>query len=223
MAATIHVLQPVATRVGRRLREEIMTEIGIGIIGGGYMGKAHSVAMAAVGAVFETRLRPRLEMIAASSPESAESYRAAFGFARAAPDWQALVDDPAVGAVVIASPADTHRPIAEAALSLGKPVFCEKPLAETIADARAMVTAAETADVTNMIGFNYVRTPATQFVRQLLAEGAIGDITWFRGEHTEDFFANPAQPITWRCSGRANGNMGDLAPHPINAALALMG
>lgn len=200
-----------------------MSDIGIGIVGGGYMGKAHSVAMAAVGAVFGTALRPRLEMIAASSLESAERYRAAFGFSRAAPDWQALVDDPAVGAVIIASPADTHWPIAEAALSLGKPVFCEKPLADTIADARAMVAAAEAAGVANMIGFNYVRTPATQFVRRLLAEGAIGDITWFRGEHTEDFFANPAQPFTWRCAGRGNGNMGDLAPHPINAALALMG
>ena len=109
-----------------------MTEIGIGIIGGGYMGKAHSVAMAAVGAVFETRLRPRLEMIAASSPESAESYRAAFGFNRAAPDWQALVDDPQVGAVIIASPQETHREIAEAAIAQGKPVLCEKPLADTI-------------------------------------------------------------------------------------------
>ncbi|HKL70243.1 Gfo/Idh/MocA family oxidoreductase [Salibaculum sp.] len=200
-----------------------MTEIGIGIIGGGYMGKAHSVAMAAVGAVFETRLRPRLEMIAASSPESAESYRAAFGFNRAAPDWQALVDDPQVGAVIIASPQETHREIAEAAIAQGKPVLCEKPLADTIEDARAMVAAAEAAGVPNMMGFNYSRTPATQFARQLIAEGTLGDVTWLRLEHTEDFLSDPATPFNWRCSGRANGNMGDLAPHPINAALALMG
>ena len=76
-----------------------MSEIGIGVVGGGYMGKAHSVAMAAVGAVFNTKLRPRLEMIAASSPGSAERYRAAFGFARGTGDWQELVADPvAVGA-----------------------------------------------------------------------------------------------------------------------------
>jgi predicted dehydrogenase len=74
-----------------------------------------------------------------------------------------------------------------------------------------------------MIGFNYVRTPATQFVKQLLDEGAIGRVTWFRGEHTEDFLADPALPATWRTTGRANGTMGDLAPHPINCLLALMG
>ena len=71
-----------------------MTEIGMGILGGGYMGKAHSVAMAAVGAVFNTKLRPRLEMICASSPETAEGYRAAYGFSRATDDWQVLVADP---------------------------------------------------------------------------------------------------------------------------------
>lgn len=200
-----------------------MTEIGIGIVGGGYMGKAHAVAMAAVGAVFDTALRPRLEMVAAAGPASAERYRAAFGFRRAAPDWQALVADPRVEAVVIASPEHTHRAIAEAALALGKPVLCEKPLADSVADAAAMVRAAEAAGVANMVGFNYIRTPASRFARQLLAEGAIGTVTWFRGEHAEDFLADPAMPFSWRCAGQANGTLGDLAPHPLNAALALMG
>jgi predicted dehydrogenase len=72
-----------------------------------------------------------------------------------------------------------------------------------------------------MVGFNYIRTPASRFARQLIAEGAIGDITWFRGEHTEDFYADPQAPVSWRTDGRANGTMGDLAPHMINAALAL--
>ncbi|MCB1338225.1 MAG: Gfo/Idh/MocA family oxidoreductase [Maritimibacter sp.] len=200
-----------------------MSQIGIGIVGGGYMGKAHAVAMAAVGPVFNTRLRPRLEMVAATSAESAERHRAALGFASATADWRALVDDPRVEAVVIASPQDTHRAIAEAALALGKPVFCEKPLAETVDDARAMVRDAEAAGTVNMIGFNYIRTPASQFARRLLAEGAIGRVTWFRGEHAEDFLADPAAAFSWRCEGAANGNLGDLAPHPINAALALMG
>jgi len=200
-----------------------MTRIGIGIIGGGYMGKAHAVAMAAVGAIFDTKLRPVLEMVAASSPESAERYRQSFGFARATGNWRDLVADPGVEAVIIASPQDTHREIAEAALALGKPVFCEKPLADTLEDSRAMVAAAEAAGVVNMVGFNYIRTPASQFARKLLAEGVIGDVTWFRGEHTEDFLADPNEPFNWRCDGVANGNMGDLAPHPINAALALIG
>jgi len=200
-----------------------MREIGIGIIGGGYMGKAHAVAMAAVGAVFETALRPRLEMVCATTEASAERYRAAFGFARATSDWRVLVADARVEAVVIASPQETHRAIAEAAFAAGKPVFCEKPLGADLADSRAMVAAAEAAGVANMVGFNYIRTPASQFARALVAGGEIGDVTWFRGEHTEDFDADAARPATWRNFGAANGTMGDLAPHMINAALALIG
>ncbi len=198
-----------------------MREIGIGIVGGGYMGKAHSVAMASVGAVFDTALRPRLEMICGSSPESAERYRASYGFARGTHDWRVLVEDPRVEAVVIATPQKMHRDIALAAFALGKPVLCEKPLGASLEDSLAMVEAAK--GHTNMIGFNYIRTPATQFARKLVADGAIGDVTMFRGENTEDFLADPNLPATWRTTGDANGCMGDLAPHMINCALAFMG
>jgi predicted dehydrogenase len=198
-------------------------EIGIGIIGGGYMGKAHAVAMASVGAVFNTHLRPRLEMVCASSPDSAERYRKAYGFARTTDDWRSLVEDPRVEAIVIASPQETHRRIAEAAFALGKPVLCEKPLGASLTDSAAMVEAAQSSGVPNMVGFNYIRTPASQYARQLIQDGEIGDITWFRGEHTEDFYADPRTPASWRTSGMANGTLGDLAPHMVNAALALLG
>ena len=200
-----------------------MAEIGIGILGGGYMGKAHAVAMSAVGAVFGTALRPRLEMVCASSLASAERYREAFGFRRAAKDWQQLVEDPAVEAIVIASPQSTHRAAAEAAFALGKPVLCEKPMGATLEDSEAMVQAAEQSGCVNMVAYNYIRTPASQHARKLIADGVIGDVTWFRGEHTEDFYADPKAPATWRTQGDANGTMGDLAPHMINAALALVG
>ena len=198
-----------------------MAEIGIGIVGGGYMGKAHSVAMSAVASVFELPLRPRLEMICASSPESAERYRQNYGFARATSDWRCLVDDEKVEAIVIATPQKYHRVIAEAAFAKGKPVLCEKPMGASLEDAQAMVTSAE--GHTNMVGYNYVRTPATQYARQLLQDGVIGDVTWFRAEMTEDFLADPQLPTTWRTDGMANGCIGDLAPHIFNAALALMG
>jgi len=146
-----------------------MAEIGIGLIGGGYMGKAHAVAMSAVGAVFDTALRPKLEMVCGSSPESSERYREAYGFARAANNWRELIEDSAVQAVVIASPQTTHCEIACAAFALNKPVFCEKPLGASLDDAKAMVEAAEKAGCANMIGFNYIRTPASRYARDLVA------------------------------------------------------
>lgn len=200
-----------------------MTSIGIGIVGGGYMGKAHSVAMSAVGPVFNTTLRPRLEMIAASSGGSAERYRQAYGFNRGTGDWRELVDDDRVEAVVVASPQNTHREIALRALNAGKPVLCEKPMGLGMEDAREMVAAAAATGIANMVGYNYIRTPASQFARQLIEAGELGEITWFRCEHTEDFHSDPEAPATWRSFGDANGCLGDLAPHPINAALALMG
>ena len=200
-----------------------MKEIGIGIVGAGYMGKAHSVAMAAVGAVFDTPLRPRLETICSTTESGAADKARAFGFARGTADWRKLVANPKVEAVVIASPQDTHLEIALAALALGKPVLCEKPLATTLADCRKMVAAAEASGAANMTGFNYIRTPASQMAREIIASGEIGEIIYLRGEHTEDFLADPAQPADWRTRARANGSMGDLSPHIINAALALAG
>jgi predicted dehydrogenase len=134
-----------------------------------------------------------------------------------------LVEDPHVDAVVIAWTQDVHRPIAEAAFALGKPVLCEKPMGASLEDARAMTETAEASGCINMVGYNYIRTPASQQARKMIAEGALGQITWFRAEHVEDFDADPATPATWRSHGKANGCIGDLAPHIYNAALALMG
>ncbi|SLN44247.1 Gfo/Idh/MocA family protein [Pseudooctadecabacter jejudonensis] len=200
-----------------------MADIGIGIVGGGYMGKAHAAAYAAVATLFETDLRPRLEVVCATSDASAERYRAAYGFARGTSDWRDLVEDPKVEAVIIAAPQSTHRDIALAAFAAGKPVFCEKPLGESVADSQAMVDAATASGQINMVGFNYIRTPASQFARQLITEGRIGEVTYFRGEHTEDFLADASLKGDWRTQGAGNGCMGDLAPHMINGARALIG
>ncbi len=200
-----------------------MTKIGIGVVGAGYMGKRHTVALQSVGSVFNTRLRPLCEMICTTTEEGAARSAAELGFNRHTTDWREMVADPAIEAIVVASPQSTHLPIVEAAMAAGKPVLCEKPLGASLQESRRMVELAESAGVVNMVGFNYVRTPATQFVRQLLERGALGEITWFRGEHTEDFLHHPDWPANWRTSGRANGTMGDLAPHMINCAMALMG
>jgi predicted dehydrogenase len=187
------------------------------------MGKAHAAAMSSVGAVFNTRLRPSLEVICTTSKTGAAQKAAAFGFARSTDDWRELVADPKIEAVVIASPQETHLEIALAALERGQHVFCEKPLGRSLAESRIMSEAAGKTGLVHMVGFNYIRTPASRLARDIIAAGEIGAMTYFRGEHTEDFLADPSLPATWRTSGRANGNMGDLAPHIINAACALAG
>ncbi len=201
----------------------VVAEIGIGIIGGGYMGKAHAVAMRAVGGVFDVSLKPRLEIVASRTKESSDRYRDAYGFERSTDDWRVLVADKKVDAVIIASHQATHREIAEAALAAGKPVLCEKPLGATLEDSKAMAEAARRSGAVNMVGFNYFRTPATQHADRLLKAGTIGRPVWFRGEHTEDFLADPDSPADRRTNDPATGTMGDLSPHMIHAALKLMG
>ena len=133
-----------------------MTNIGIGVIGTGYMGKAHSVAMNSVGAVFNTPLKPVCEMLCATTEKGASEKAKAFGFNRATADWRTLVDDPKVEAIVIASPQSTHKDIALAAIAKGKPILCEKPMGASLAEAKEMTEAAERAGIVNMVGFNYV-------------------------------------------------------------------
>jgi len=200
-----------------------MTEIGIGLIGTGYMGKLHSVAMKSVATVFDTPLRPVCEMICATTEAGAADKARAFGFNRSTHNWRELVNDPKVEAIVIASPQHTHLEIAIEAFKQKKPVLCEKPLGLNLDESRQMVSAATSAGVANMVGFNYIRSPASQFARQLIQQGEIGDVTYFRGEHTEDFYADPELPAGWRAKGKPNGTMGDLSPHMINASMALIG
>jgi len=197
--------------------------IGIGLVGTGYMGKAHAVALKSVGAVFNTSLRPVCEMICSTTAAGAARKAAEYGFNASTERWQELIASPRVEAVVIASPQTTHREIALAAFTAGKPVFCEKPLGASLEDARVMTAAAAAAGLTNMVGFNYIRAPAMQLAREMIAGGEIGDIIHVRAEHTEDFLADPEEPASWRTRERCAGNLGDLSPHIINAVLRLVG
>jgi len=192
-------------------------------VGTGYMGKAHAVALKAVGARFDTGLRPVCEVICSTTTAGAASKAAEYGFNASTSRWQELVANPRVEAVVIASPQTTHRAIALAAFAAGKPVFCEKPLGASLQDARAMAAAAAASGITNMVGFNYIRAPAMQLAHQMIGGGEIGDIVHVRAEHTEDFFSDPEEPASWRTRDACAGNLGDLSPHIINAVLRLIG
>jgi predicted dehydrogenase len=141
------------------MKKDSVSPIRIGLVGAGYMGKRHAVALKAVGTVFNTKLRPICEVVCTTTPIGAAEKACEFGFNRSTGNWHDLIDDPAVDAIIIASPQETHRKIAIAAIGAGKAVFCEKPLGASLDDARTMTEAAEQAGVPNMFGFNYIRTP----------------------------------------------------------------
>ncbi len=201
-----------------------MREIGIGIIGTGFMGTAHALALATAARLFDLPARPRFEMVVDPDPARAETLARRFGFARHHTDWRALVEDPAVDLVSVTTPNHLHAPMSLAAIAAGKAVWCEKPLAPTTREAVAMARAAEEARVATAVGFNYLKNPLVRFARELLAAGEIGEIWSFRGIHAEDYMADPELPWSWRLDPVAGGGVvADLGSHIVAMARFLVG
>jgi len=202
-----------------------MARLRFGLIGTGFIGRAHAIALHAVGAVFNDLEAPVCELLADVSPEAAAREAAGLGFRRSTGDWRELVRDPAVDVVDICTPNHLHREMALAAIAAGKHVYCEKPLANTAAEAREIATAAAAAGVHHHVGFNYIRNPLVRTARELIRAGEIGEVTSFRGYYLEDYMRDPATPWTWRCrrSLAGAGALADLGSHLINAAHFLIG
>ena len=202
-----------------------MSNIGIGLIGTGFMGKSHALAWHTVKATFGTSLTPRLEMLCEADEDLARQKADEYGFAHAITDWQALVSDPRVDVVSITTPNSLHRDMAIAALEAGKHVWCEKPMALTVEDAEAMTKAAAKSGTKTLLGYNYVRNPALQHARRLIQEGAIGRIVDFRGQVDEDYLANEDLTWTWRCriDQGGLGVLGDITCHLVSLAHYLVG
>ena len=202
-----------------------MKEIGIGLIGTGWMGRCHAWAFRGVSAVFDPAVRPRLESVCDVAPEMAEKTANDFGFPKWTTDWRDLIADPAVDLISITAPNGLHKEMAVAAAEAGKAIYCEKPMALTLADAEHMAEAARKAGVKTLVGYNYIRNPAVEHARKLVADGAIGDVAYFRGVYDEDYMADPALPYTWRCriADAGTGTLGDLACHLVSCAHHILG
>ncbi|HEX6120633.1 MAG TPA: Gfo/Idh/MocA family oxidoreductase, partial [Dongiaceae bacterium] len=160
--------------------------IGIGVVGTGIMGAAHAMAFRSAPTIFETALSPQLEIVADVNLPAAQSAAQRFGFKRAVGSWQELVADPAVELISITTPNALHHEIAVAALKAGKHVYCEKPLAADLAAAEDMAAEARKAKGKSLVGYNYLRSPAIAFAKKLIADGAIGKVSYFRGVCDED-------------------------------------
>jgi len=200
-----------------------MRQIGIGVIGTGFMGKAHAFAYRAVSGIFPGT-RPELEIVADVNRAAAERAAAQLGFRRNTDNWQDLVADPAIGIVSITTPNIFHREMALAAIAAGKHIHCEKPLAPSKAEARDMMEAAEAAGVVTQVGYNYIKNPLLGLAREMITSGELGEITGFRGIHAEDYMANPDEPYSWRVDPTGGaGAIADIGSHIIGMARFLLG
>jgi predicted dehydrogenase len=198
--------------------------IGVGLIGSGFMGKSHALAWNAVRPVFGDVPQIRLAHLGDANDALAKARADEFGFAKASGDWRQVVADPDVDVVSITTPNKFHLDMAAAALAAGKHVWCEKPMAPSLADAEKMLAAAKASGKVAVLGYNYIQNPAIGHIRKLLDEGAIGAVNHVRIEMDEDFMADPDAPFQQRHE-KANGwgAIDDFAVHPLSLILTLFG
>ena len=205
-------------------------ELHIGMIGYGFMGKAHSNAYAKVNHFFpELSYRPILKAVCARNEDRASVFADTWGYETVETNWRKLVEREDIDAIDICSPNNTHHDIALAAAQNGKMILCEKPLAMNVTEAEAMVKAVEKAGVANTVWYNYRRVPAVTLAKQLIDEGRLGRIFHYRAVFLQDWTISPDLPQggegLWRLDIEAAGSgvTGDLLAHCIDTAIWLNG
>lgn len=202
-----------------------MRKLNIALIGYGFMGKAHSNAWRQVRSFFDVPFEPVMKVI--SGRNEAELIKAAdkFGWQEHSTSWEEVVAREDIDIVDICAPGDMHLPIALAAAASKKIIFCEKPLANTVAEAEQMLVAARSNNCIHMLCHNYRRVPAVALARELIVAGRIGKIYHYRGTYLQDWLVDPDFPRVWRLEkGRAgSGALGDLLSHSIDLARYLVG
>ncbi len=198
-------------------------KLRIGLIGTGFMGKAHVFGFASAPRVFDLPYDIDLHTVADITTESAERAAAAFGFAHATTDWRRMVDDPDIDVIDITAPNALHKEMALAAIAAGKHVYCEKPLAPLAKDAAEMATAAEAAGVKTQVGFNYLCNPMMGLAREMIQAGELGEIRGYRGIHCEDYMADANGQFTFRHDPAGGGALADIGSHALATAEFLCG
>ncbi len=203
-----------------------MKKLNVGLIGAGFMGKAHSLAYVAMPMFFwpAPAIPVRKTIVDVSDSIAAEAAQR-FGFEKSTSDWRSVVEDPEIDIIDIATPNHLHAEIAIAAAGAGKHIISEKPLARNGDEAKTMYDAVKNAGIVHMVAFNYRRTPAVALAKKYIDEGAIGDILNFRGTYLQDWSADPDGPLSWRFqkSIAGSGSLGDIGTHVVDMARFLCG
>lgn len=203
-----------------------MKKLNVGLIGAGFMGKAHSLAYMAMPMFFwpAPAIPVRKSIVDVSDAIAAEAAQR-FGFEKSSSDWRSVVEDPEIDIIDIATPNHLHAEIAIAAAAAGKHIISEKPLARNGEEAKTMYDAVKNAGIVHMVAFNYRRTPAVALAKKYIEEGAIGEILNFRGTYLQDWSADPDGPLSWRFqkSIAGSGSLGDIGTHVVDMARYLCG
>ncbi|SDE46385.1 MULTISPECIES: Gfo/Idh/MocA family protein [Kordiimonas] len=207
-----------------------MRDIGIGLIGSGYIGKTHAIAYNAHGSVFGGKAKLACRTLAEIDETRAEEAANALGFENSTSDWRSLLADDAIDVIAIATPNALHKDMTIAAIEAGKHVYVEKPLALDTAEANQIIAALEARTdpeqpLVHMLGYNYLCNPIISTIKAMIDAGELGEIIHFRGRHNEDYMANPDVPFNWRCSkaSAGTGTLGDMGSHIISMAMHLVG
>jgi predicted dehydrogenase len=200
----------------------------VGMVGYAFMGAAHAQGWRNAPRFFDLPIKPALTAVAGRSPDGVSAAAARLGFGSTETDWRALVTRDDIDLIDICTPGDSHAEIAIAALRAGKHVLCEKPLANTVAEAEDMAAAARDAagnGLWAMCGFTYRRTPALALARQFVEKGRIGTIRQVRAQYLQDWLHDPDAPMTWRLdkSKSGSGALGDLGAHLVDTTQWLTG
>jgi len=204
-------------------------QLRVGMIGYGFMGRAHSNAYKRLNDFFPVEHRPVLKAVAARNQEKAQAFADNWGYERVETDWRRLVEADDIDLIDIGAPNHVHKEIALAAAAAGKMIVCEKPLAMNVAEAEEMTAAVEKAGVPNMVWFNYRRVPSISLAKQIVDEGRIGRPFHYRATYLQDWTINPDVPqggaALWRLDADVAGSgvTGDLLAHSIDTAMWLNG
>ena len=200
-------------------------EIGVGLVGYKFMGRAHSNAYRQVARFFDVDPVPHMAAICGRDEAGVSEAAENLGWESYETDYRKLIARDDVELVDVVTPGNTHKEIVLAALEAGKHVLCEKPLANSLSEAREMVTAARNAGTVNMVCFNYRRAPAVQLARKLIEEGRLGEIRHWRATYLQDFIMDPSFPLIWRLKREVSGSgaLGDIGAHIIDLAQFVVG
>jgi predicted dehydrogenase len=201
------------------------TSLGVAVIGAGMVGRAHAAGYRVAPQLYGLDL-PDIRRVAIADAHEPFALDAAkrFGYERAEISWQAIVDAADIDVVSVAIANELHRPVVEALLAAGKHVLCEKPLAPSVDDAKAMVVAAQSAEGHSGVGFSFRRTPAINAIREQLESGAIGPVRHFNGHYWCDYAQSPDNPMSWRYrGGPGTGALADIGSHMIDLGEYLCG